>query len=254
MDKILIYLIKLAGTLVQPIFLFILILFITAMFLRAKNKGQGNFLIIITILFSIVSMPLTSELLLNNLEKKYSPPKKLTGDCIIMLGGGSTYDSPDIDGSGHLSGFAANRLIETFKVYKRTNLPIIVSGGKLFAFNGNESKTARTNLISMGADPDMIFTEDNSRNTIENAKYCKKIMDNLGFKDPILVTSAFHMNRSMLIFKKIGIMPLACPCDYMTNTKIYFDPIMLLPNAASLFYSSIAIKEYYTTAVMKYKK
>ena len=46
----------------------------------------------------------------------------------------------------------------------------------------------------------IIYIENKSQDTIENAKYTKKIIDKLNIKRFILVTSDFHMERSLAIF------------------------------------------------------
>lgn len=62
-------------------------------------------------------------------EDRYNPPRNPTGDVIIMLGGGATLDTPDIDGLGNFGGNAANRLLTAARLQRQLNVPVILSGG-----------------------------------------------------------------------------------------------------------------------------
>ena len=45
--------------------------------------------------------------------------------------------------------------------------------------------------------------EEDSKTTVENAIYCREIVDGYGCKDVVLVTNEFHMPRAHLIFKSV---------------------------------------------------
>lgn len=64
-------------------------------------------------------IPLTAELLMGGLERKYAQPSRIDGDVIVVLGGGATSGTPDMDGEGNLSGAAANRLLTAARLYRR---------------------------------------------------------------------------------------------------------------------------------------
>ncbi|MFA5384743.1 MAG: hypothetical protein WC364_08795 [Eubacteriales bacterium] len=66
------------------------------------------------------------------MESKYRPPAEINGDVLVMFGNGVTLDTPDLNGPGHLSGSAANRLLTAARLYYITKLPIILSGGRVF--------------------------------------------------------------------------------------------------------------------------
>ena len=58
-------------------------------------------------------------------------------------------------------------------------------------------------LTDLGVPDPMIIVEDKSRDTIENARYARQICERRGFVRPILVTSAYHLKRSVLSFSKV---------------------------------------------------
>jgi hypothetical protein len=66
----------------------------------------------------IFSTQITGDLLIHYLEMKYQPPQIMKGDVIVMLGAGATSDTSDVDGRGEPSGFGANRLLTTARLYK----------------------------------------------------------------------------------------------------------------------------------------
>ncbi|GAA3319299.1 hypothetical protein GCM10020331_025620 [Ectobacillus funiculus] len=114
------------------------------------KKLAAKVLFIITLLLYISVIPLTGNILTQTLEQRHTPPSQVDGDVIVMLGGGATPDSPDIDGKGQLSGNGANRLLTTIRLYNQTRLPIILSGGQVFTNYGNEANIAKRQLISLG--------------------------------------------------------------------------------------------------------
>jgi uncharacterized SAM-binding protein YcdF (DUF218 family) len=71
-------------------------------------------------------------------------------------------------------------------------------------------------LLDLGVPADKIIMEDKSRDTIENAKYTVKIFEKLNYKKPILVTSACHMKRAIMSFRKVGVEVLPVPSNFRT--------------------------------------
>ena len=138
----------------------------------------------------------------------------ITYSCGIVTGG---FGSPDADGGGYFNA-TADRFIQVMKLYKTGKIKIIlISGGNGKPDNENfrEGAWAKEQLIEMGIPASVIFVEDKSDNTAGNAINTKKILDSLRLKPPyLLVTSAYHMPRAALIFKKAGINVIPFPCNY----------------------------------------
>lgn len=136
---------------------------------------------------------------------------------IVILGGGATSGTPDLDGQGNMSGPAANRLLAAARLYRETGLPIIFSGGQVFADSGNEADIARRQLIGLGIPAEDILPESRSLNTEQNAVNTAKLMQEHGLSRPVLVTSGFHMPRSMVQFEHAGLKPQAFPVDFQAS-------------------------------------
>lgn len=103
----------------------------------------------------------------------------------------------------------------------------------MFEDSGREAMIGKRILLGVGIPEDMIIIEDSSLNTKQNAENVKNILETKGFSSPILVTSAFYMERSVLNFSRIGVEVIPFPADYMANKKsgVYFITLFLLQMA-----------------------
>ncbi len=240
-----IYIIKFVYyTFLLPPGIFILVLFILSYKMFKNRHRFAASLLAVTMSFYLFSTPLVSNSLMRSLEAKYVPPDRVEGDVIIMLGGGATLDTPNVFAQGHLTGSSANRLLTVAALQRILKVPVIISGGQVYDYTGCEAIVAANTLKGIGMPEEMIIAEEESLNTTQNAINSKKLMDEYGFKNPILVTSAMHMHRSVLQFNKVGAEVTPYPTDYQINVKSKFKPSLLLPNAGSLNGVQQALKEY----------
>lgn len=248
-----IYLLKFGAGLLLPPGLFFVLFFVLAVVLwRRALKKLAILLGTASAVFYILSTPLVSGALLGSLENEYEIPHELEGDCIVMLGGGATMDTPSVYGDGNLCGAPASRLLTAFEVYQRRQVPIIVSGGQVYADSGSEALIAKRELMHLGVPEKDVIVEADSLNTRQNAMNSHRLMMENGLSKPILVTSAFHMERAMLNFAKEGYEPVAVPADfrYSKNRSMHFN--RFVPSSSALDDSVIFIREKVRTAVTRY--
>lgn len=240
-----VYFIKfLYSTFLFPPGIIIVGLFILCLYMYKRQRSLTKILGLFTLVFYVSAISLVSDRLIGSLERVYPVPAAAAGDVIVMLGGGATLDTPNVNGRGHLSGFAANRLLTSAQLYQKLNVPIIISGGKVLETTGCEAEISKAILIGLGIPEDKIILEDKSLNTTENALFTKQILERRGFSKPVLVTSAFHMERSVLQFEKAQIAVLPYPTDYQANLENRFELHQLWPSASALLNTSLALKEY----------
>lgn len=239
-----IYLFKIIAGFLLPPGILIIALIIINMNLSKHKQQTSKALWLVIALFYLFSTNFAGESLMRSLESRYSPPVDISGDVIVMLGGGATLDTPDIDGLGNLSGNAANRLLTGARLQRQLGVPIIISGGQVFDNTGKEAVIAKRVLLGLGIAEDKIIVEDASLNTIQNAVYVKKIMSDRGLGKPILVTSAFHMERSVLNFQKQGVEVQPYPADYVTSRKAGLYVNNLIPSAGGVMSSSTFFREW----------
>lgn len=218
---------------------------------KRKQKRAVRVLAIITALLYFISTPLVGDYLLRTLESRYTPPATADGDVIVIPGGGATADTPNVHGKGHLMGSAANRLLTATQLYYSTNLPIIISGGQVFANTGREAEIVRHILLGLGVPDNKIIMEGQALNTADNAKYVKEIIIERDFTRPVLVTSAFHMERSVINFHKENIDVVPYPTDYMVNKNHVFHYNKLAPSAGALYGNYIFLQEWLGILVAK---
>lgn len=239
-----IYFAKFIASLIMPPGCFIIILLFFIIHHYKHEKRVSKLIILFISLIYVTSIPCTANLLIHSLEYTYLPPSNPNGDIIVMLTGGATLDSPDISGDGSTSGATANRLLTAARLYKKISVPIIISGGKVFKDSGNESEISKRQLIDLGIPENYIIIENNSRNSAENAHFTSQILKGK-YRKPILVTSAFHMKRSIMNFSKEGVKTIIpYPADYLTNTQINIGLDSFIPTYGSFNTFGIALHEY----------
>ena len=239
-------------TFLLPPGIFIIALSIFNLWLYRRNRKAFLCLLPIVILFYISSTYWLGEGLIRSLESRYHPPLKLNGDVLVVLGGGSTYDTPNIHGAGHLSGNAANRLLTCVQLYRSYRLPIIISGGRVYRSSGDEAEIAKRILVETGVPEHEVITESMALNTSGNAKYIRELLVKYGFRRPVLITSAFHMTRAVKQFEKLKIKVIPYPTDYLANVHYRFELYQLWPSAEALNEVQMALKEYLGIAVVKW--
>jgi len=100
---------------------------------------------------------------------------------------------------------------------------IIICGGVLKKGDPPISVTIKDLMVKMGVNGDDIITEERSQNTYENLANSLPILDSLGLKKSLLVTSSYHMFRSLLICKKMGIEAYPAPVSCYEK-EIYHIP------------------------------
>lgn len=240
-----IYIIKFLYNWLLPPGIFILVLLFTGFKLKSEKKMRLAGWLAALGLY-LVSVPVVADPFMRTLEQKYPVPGDVSGrDVIVMLGYGAVKGTPDVTGDGHLSGESAVRLITTACLHFKTGLPVIISGGEVFADSGNEAQIAKRQLVAMGVAPGKIYIDDKSRTTKENALYTKKIMQEYGFSKPLLVVSAFHMPRSMQNFQKAGIADiLPYPTNYKIPKEQSLYPQQFVPSYQAMDRFGTALREY----------
>ncbi|MCR5559021.1 MAG: YdcF family protein [Schwartzia sp.] len=246
-----IYLLKFGASFVLPPGIFFVLLLLCAGWVWKRGEKRPAAAIAgVVFVFYLLSTSVVSDALVRGLESEYLPPENPSGDVIVMLGGGALLDTPDVDGQGTLCSSPANRLLSVARLYRKLHVPILLSGGQVYADTGAEAWIARRVLIGLGVSEDDILIEPESLNTTQNAKYSAKIINEKGFKQPILVTSAFHMPRAVLCFKKQGIEVTPYPTDYQANLtprEVHYS--RLRPESGAISASAVALQERLRTLV-----
>ena len=201
-----------------------------------------------------LSINIIARQLINPLEYAYKP-KVANAEVIIVLGGGATPNTPDVSGRGNVGPCAANRLLTAMQLHRQNQTPIIFTGGQVFADSGNEGEISQRIFLNLGVSPEKIIIENKARNTTENAAFTVKIAKEKGFRRVCVVTSAFHMPRSMINFKRFydveGIEIVPYPCDYFTAPVSLNTGFSWLPRFDAFEMSCLALHEYLGILALK---
>ncbi len=137
---------------------------------------------------------------------------------IVILGGGE--DAPvAVARHTHALNEAGERISEAVALARKLPLArIVFSGGNAAFLPGvaTEAVAVRAMLTDMGVAADRIAIEDRSRDTWENATFTKKMIGPKEGERWLLVTSAWHMPRSIGVFRAAGFAVEPWPVDYRT--------------------------------------
>lgn len=223
-----------------------------------KIKGSRNkFLAFIPIglLWLAASFPVC-QTLISSLEKEFPPTlvkETPRADAIVVLGGMINTLTPFPDRVETLG--SGERLTDSILLHKAGKAEYVLftgGSGLLFEQEIKESGFAKKFLIDFGVPENKILLESESRNTFENAIYTKKILEEKKIERIILVTSAFHMKRSLAIFQKLGIEAFPFPTDYR-SLRMELNWETLIPSTGALETTTIAIKEWIGIYMYKWK-
>lgn len=171
----------------------------------------------------------------------------------ILLGGMVSYNQYDT--TGYFNNIA-DRFIETALLYKKGNISkIVVAAGNGYITKNNFSEALfiKQRLMELGIPAENIYTDTISGNTLENARYSKKIIDSFHIDPPyLLISSAMHLPRAKMVFKKAGISAGLYPCDFISKriSNNFFEDY-ILPSSAAFNYWDGFIKEI--LGVISYK-
>lgn len=171
-----------------------------------------------------------------------TPPE--TVSAIVVLGG-ATMARPST--SRHIAELnqAGDRLTTTLWLAQRyPQARVVLSGGEGTLTTGLESEatTITRFLVQFGISEDRLELEGRSRNTAENAAFTRNLLQNQTGA-VVLVTSAFHMPRSVGLFEKEGVAVVPWPTDYRSAGNQGFDLDLANPNQ-NLETSTVAMREW----------
>lgn len=190
------------------------------MAIRWRRTGAGLLTAGIAALLIFGYSPLSNVLLLTLSER--FPAWHFDGhepDGIIILGGSI---QPPLSVARHdveVDG-AAERVIGGLELARRfPKARVVYSGGSGHLIDGSarEAPIAGALFERLGIAPDRIVLETESRTTAENARFSRQLIAPKPGERWLLVTSAYHMPRSIGVFRKAGFDVEAYPVDWRTR-------------------------------------
>ncbi len=159
--------------------------------------------------------------LMVSLEQRFPrwDPARGAPDGMVVLGGVVT---PDVSAARNEVALneSAERLTAVAELARRyPKARIVFSGGSgsLLYRDETEAEFALRLLESFGIARERIATEDQSRNTVENAEFSRRLAAPKAGERWLLVTSAYHVPRAVGVFRRIGFPVEAHPVDWRTR-------------------------------------
>ncbi|GAC1706571.1 MAG: hypothetical protein NVS9B7_16220 [Flavisolibacter sp.] len=207
-----------------------------------------------TIVFLFFSNPMVIRNLIQSYQAKQDQPLAASSYTAgIVLGGFVSYNLKEDKGYFNA---ASDRFIQTALLYKtgRIGKIIIAAGnGYLVKHTFNEAAFIKQTLKNIGIPDSVVFTDPDSRNTLENAINSKRIIDSIHLSGPfLLISSALHLPRALHVFRKKGMDVVAYPCDYFSeNVGNNFWEDYILPSASALKMWDVLLKEVCGLTLMK---
>lgn len=236
---------ELLSFLIMP-FTFSVLIILAGLLLRYYGKKKKGMVLLaggMVLLLFFSSRP-GSWLMLSPLESQYQPlldTEKVTTRNIVVLSGGHHTNS-SLPATSQINSSTLHRLMEGVRIQQQ--LP----GSRLILKGGSGHDVVSTSQImyklirDSGIDSTNIELYQHAYNTEQEARAVSRILD--GEDELILVTSARHMPRSMLLFQAQGLNPIAAPTHHRFRgpPKSFLDYLKWSPEY--LNYSHLAMHEY----------
>ncbi|AKG22606.1 YdcF family protein [Calothrix sp. 336/3] len=247
------YLSKLLPLFIYPLGFTCVCLLVSLFFIWKKPKVAASLITLALVILLISSNSWMPIWLARSLEWQNTPKELPNAEAIVVLGGAtkSTFPPrPGVDLSEQ-----GDRVIYAAQLYRQQKAPYIILSGGRIDWRGQgaaESADMVEILTSLGIPPEALLQDTQSLNTYQNAVNTRKIMESKGIKRILLVTSALHMPRSLMIFRHQGIDAIAAPTDFLVSEgeiqELGNSPkaalLNILPESNNLQKFTNAIKEY----------
>lgn len=169
--------------------------------------------------------------------------------AIVILSAGLLPIAPEYKSASDIRGtvdeITLQRLTYGAYLWRRFNIPVLVSGGNTPEARGSLAFYMKESLEQSFGVP-VTWVEGNSRNTMENANFSAAILHEAGIRRIVLVTHANHMPRAMRFFSLAGFDVVPAPTVYIARASRF--PVAFVPKQSAFQDSYSAIYEILGTA------
>lgn len=236
---------KVLGSVITPpgAVILLLLLFGAALFRRPRRPIIGSLLLLCSGGLYIMSTGFGERYIAGPWERAIEPslPKDEEKAIVLVLSGGlwrgSTPDQFDLSPHG------LQRLIGAWEVASRHGWSLLLSGGLSRGGFPSEAE-AMARKVAAWRPTVPIIVENKSRTTWENIEMASKSLKEMGYRNIVLVTSAYHMRRALWMatrkMKDVAIYPY--PVGYLAD-QCPLEAIDFLPSIGGLESSFLTIRE-----------
>jgi uncharacterized SAM-binding protein YcdF (DUF218 family) len=212
-------------------------------FWRRWRRLAGTFAVLAALLLVLAGSGVLPRLLLQQLQAPYAQRPALAWaphNAIVLLTGGSIH-VPHDDVEPGISAYG--RIAEAAVLYHACHQAAV--GCKLLVSGGDPEHRGTALAVSyarvlrgLGVPDEDLVLEPRSNNTWQNAQFSRPLLSRLDAPKVWLVSSAWHLRRSMLYFDHFGIAATPVRADYL---HAELDP---LPSAQNIVLTDVALHEY----------
>jgi uncharacterized SAM-binding protein YcdF (DUF218 family) len=195
-----------------------------AILLLTRFASLGRKLMVAAVLLlAICGFSPLGNWVLYPLESRFPPWDAARGapDGMVVLGGSIEADLSAAHGVAVTSGGADRVIAAAALAHRYPKARIIYSGGssKLISDDAKEADYATALFESLGVSRERLTMERASRNTQENAEFSKALAAPKSGERWLLVTSGYHMPRSVGVFRKAGFVVEPYPVDWRVGGR-----------------------------------
>jgi uncharacterized SAM-binding protein YcdF (DUF218 family) len=213
---------KIGGFLIAPSNLLTALVLLGILLAFTRFARAGRLLALLGLLaILLVGLGPAGNWLMLALEERFPPPAAdaPAPDGIVVLGGG-VEDRVSAARAQLQLNEAGDRIWALAELARRyPDARIVFSGGVGALFGGSdvpEAEIVGAGVAALGLDPARLELESASRTTAQNARFTAEMVRPAPGETWWLVTSAFHMPRSVGAFRAAGFPVVAYPVDYRT--------------------------------------
>lgn len=228
MDTLFFWISKLAWFVIAPDSLLLLLLLCVCVLLWRKRYRPARWVLgVIMLVLVIVGLFPVGQWLLYPLESRFptNPPLPESVTGIIVLGGGEDARRSEVWKQVEFND-AAERLLTFLTLaqqYPQAKLVFSGGSGCLLDQEFKGASVAKMLLEGHAVDLSRLVLEHQSRNTFENAVCSKTLVNPNPDETWILITTAWHMPRSVGIFRKVGWPVIPYPVDHWTDPSSFME-------------------------------
>ena len=225
----------------------IVICFLAYVFLKnAKWKKRSLRVGLLLLLF--FSNEFIANEFMHAWEIAATPFSKIPKHKLGIVLTGATNDKTDPNDRVYFNK-GADRVYHTVQLYKLGLIErILISGGsgRLVGESRPEADKFKDAMVLMGVPDSVILIENQTRNTFESAVEVKKMLADFNYNDKecMLITSAFHMRRSMACYHKAGLNPTPFSTDFYSHQRDFYPDTLFIPQVEPIMLWHKLVKEW----------
>ncbi len=199
---------------------FLIVLALVGVLLSSTGFARAGrrLMIAASVLLAVAAFSPLGNMLLYPLESRFPAWNAAQGapDGIVVLGGPIDPDLSVAHGVPVIRAAPDRVVAAAVLALKYPNARIVYSGGSssLISNEAREADYAAAIFESLGVDKGRLIMDRASRNTYDNAQFSRQLAAPKPGERWLLVTSAFHMPRSVGLFRKVGFAVEPYPVDW----------------------------------------